>query len=71
MKKFLIGAVISALGFSLVTVGAAPANAAGSTGQSCAQEGLVRKISGLTYTWGQTYTEKVVKTQILGISNTC
>lgn len=54
MKKFLIGAVISALGFSLVTVGAAPANAAGSTGQSCAQEGLVRKISGVTYTCART-----------------
>mgnify|MGYP002148951248 FL=1 len=54
MKKFLIGAVISALGFSLVTVGAAPANAAGSTGQSCAQEGIVRKISGVTYTCTRT-----------------
>lgn len=41
---------MSALAISLLTVVVAPANAINAKGRACAQEGLLRVISGITYT---------------------
>ncbi len=48
-KKFLSIALLSAVLVSLMTFIAAPANAIEAKGRACAQEGLLRTISGITY----------------------
>lgn len=49
-KKFLVIGLMSTLLVSLMTFIAAPANAVDAKGRACAQEGLLRTISGITYT---------------------
>ena len=49
-RKFLAVGLMSALAISLLTVVATPANAVDAKGRACAQEGLLRVISGITYT---------------------
>jgi len=49
-RKFLAIGLMSALAISLITVVVAPANAIDAKGRACAQEGLLRVISGVTYT---------------------